>query len=148
MPILCILDTSVPHDRQQCLLQATKEAKACQSKPSQTYDDSRLRDQKTACEEGRICLNSFPRQQDQRSTRGRKQSAVALHLRAKLDCTPVHCVAKPLKDTKNTRKKRIVKNLNHTPPKNLLARLLKHSQTLKRQWTKFWDLSPRPPESV
>lgn len=54
MPVLCILDTSVPHDRQQCLLKATKEAKACQSKPSQTYDDSRLRDQKTACEEGNI----------------------------------------------------------------------------------------------
>ncbi|XP_077083731.1 uncharacterized protein LOC143736855 isoform X4 [Siphateles boraxobius] len=43
---LCILDTSVPQDRQQCLLKATKEAKAY--KPSQTTDNSELRDEKAS----------------------------------------------------------------------------------------------------
>ncbi|KAJ0055698.1 hypothetical protein NL108_009657 [Boleophthalmus pectinirostris] len=28
LPVLCLLDTSVPKDRQQCVLQASKEAKA------------------------------------------------------------------------------------------------------------------------
>lgn len=55
LPVLCILDTSVPQDRQQWVLEATKEAKVCQSsKPSVMYDDSSLRDLKTACEEGNI----------------------------------------------------------------------------------------------
>ncbi|KAG1926793.1 hypothetical protein F2P79_024654 [Pimephales promelas] len=45
-PLLCILDTSVPRERQQCLLKATKEAKTY--KPCQTTDDRDLRDEKKA----------------------------------------------------------------------------------------------------
>ena len=55
LPVLCILDTSVPHDRQQWVLKAMKEAEVWQSsKPSVIYNESRLRDLKTACEEGNI----------------------------------------------------------------------------------------------
>lgn len=49
-PLLCILDTSVPKERQQCLLKATKEAKAY--KPCQTTDDGDLRDEKKAYKKG------------------------------------------------------------------------------------------------
>ena len=57
MPDLCILDSSVPRDRQQCILKATKQAKACQSSTPRQTDDSRLRDERTACEEGQISHN-------------------------------------------------------------------------------------------
>ncbi|TWW60999.1 hypothetical protein D4764_05G0010890 [Takifugu flavidus] len=38
MPSLCILDTSVPQDRQQCILKASKEVRD-QSKPHQPTDE-------------------------------------------------------------------------------------------------------------
>ncbi len=53
LPTLCILDTSVPQNRQQCLLKASKEAKALASRNT-CYDRNTVKDKKTACEEGNI----------------------------------------------------------------------------------------------
>ena len=53
MPELSILDKTLPQDRQQCLLKASKEAKAVHSRASHiTQGDSRFTDPKTAYEEG------------------------------------------------------------------------------------------------
>ncbi|TWW68294.1 hypothetical protein D4764_19G0000920 [Takifugu flavidus] len=51
MPSLCILDTNLPQDRQQCLLKASKEARATQLKSRQPTKDSGLRCLQTACDE-------------------------------------------------------------------------------------------------
>lgn len=61
MPALSILDKTVPKDRQQCLLKASKEAKAVHSRPTHlSQSDSGLRDPKTAYEEGKMCLQMQP----------------------------------------------------------------------------------------
>ncbi|XP_026120179.1 uncharacterized protein LOC113099513 [Carassius auratus] len=51
-PTLCILDTSVPQNRQQCLLKASKEAKALASRNT-CYNRKTGQDKKTACEEAK-----------------------------------------------------------------------------------------------
>ncbi|XP_042582929.1 uncharacterized protein LOC122137917 isoform X3 [Cyprinus carpio] len=51
-PTLCILDTSVPQNRQQCLLKASKEAKALASRNT-CYNRNKVQDKKTACEEAK-----------------------------------------------------------------------------------------------
>lgn len=56
-PLLCILDTSVPKARQQCILKATKEAKAY--KTCQTTDDCDLRDEKKAYNKGNTLLPPY-----------------------------------------------------------------------------------------
>ncbi|KAK0138576.1 hypothetical protein N1851_024888 [Merluccius polli] len=62
MPALSILDKTLPQDRHQCLLKASKEAKAVHSRPPHvTQGDSRLRDPKTVYEEAkRRCLLVTP----------------------------------------------------------------------------------------
>lgn len=58
MPALSILDKTVPQDRQQCLLKASKEAKAVRSRQSHlSQGDSGMRDPATAYDEGKMCLH-------------------------------------------------------------------------------------------
>ena len=69
LPRLQIYDLSVPADRQQCVLQATQEAKqALRSGSVLKQSDVMLRNPETAIEEGKLymqliqitlCLNSF-----------------------------------------------------------------------------------------
>lgn len=58
LPVFVVLDISVLPDRQQCLLKEAKDVKARQYKPYETCGDNRLRDPKTAFEEGNI--SAFP----------------------------------------------------------------------------------------
>ncbi|KAL2088838.1 hypothetical protein ACEWY4_015737 [Coilia grayii] len=55
MPVLCLLDTSVPKDRQQCVLGLSKEAKDFLKSHTREREtvDSRLREPKTAYKEGK-----------------------------------------------------------------------------------------------
>lgn len=59
LPTLRILDPSVPQNRQQCLLKASKEAKTLASH-NKCYDRNTVQDEKTACDEGNISLRVFP----------------------------------------------------------------------------------------
>lgn len=54
LPALKILDPSLPAERQQCLLIASKEAKALNGRSRFIPQDDRLSDPKTAFEEGNI----------------------------------------------------------------------------------------------
>ncbi len=58
MPTLCIVETSVPQNRQQCFLKASKEAKALASR-NKCHDRNTVIDKKTACEEGNISFMCF-----------------------------------------------------------------------------------------
>lgn len=53
LPTLSIVDTSVPQDRQQCFLKASKDAKTLASR-NRCFERNTSQDKKTACEEGNI----------------------------------------------------------------------------------------------
>lgn len=73
LPKLSFFDISVPKHRQQCLLRATKEAKALANRNT-CFKKTTVEDQKTACEEAKKRCRHFT------STPSEEQYLGQLHL--------------------------------------------------------------------
>ncbi len=73
----------------------------------------------------------YRHQQDQCSTREKKQSRVARGIRPQLKCTSVQGVANPPKVTKNTKKKNYCESSKSSTSKNLLGQTFENFADFK-----------------